>query len=74
MRLPSVALIISLIRSLAGDSLLSVFAIVDKSDTISIFGKVGVFVTANLEPEVLVLSHLILAGRTWNYPSWCFDE
>jgi hypothetical protein len=35
-------------------SLLSIFAIVDKSNTVSIFGKVGVLVTANLESSMSV--------------------
>jgi hypothetical protein len=60
MRLPSVALIISLIRSLGRNSSLSIFAIVDKGDTVSVFGKVGVLVTADLEPETLVLFTRVL--------------
>jgi len=36
-------------------SLLSVFAIINKGDTVTVFREIGVFVTAYFEPEVLAL-------------------
>jgi len=49
-RLPSVELNVNADLGTLEDSLLSVFAVIDEGDTVSVLGEIGVLVTTHFEP------------------------